>query len=80
MKRAVVVMVCMLILVVYGCGSSSSTSSPQTGHVVGSIIDNMPYKCGDKSGRTGRLGNFTYTPGQDCTFSLGKMNFTVSPI
>ncbi|MCX8027018.1 MAG: hypothetical protein N3A62_04070, partial [Thermodesulfovibrionales bacterium] len=46
----------------------------------GSIIDNMPYKCGDKSGRTGRLGNFTYTPGQDCTFSLGKMNFTVSPI
>lgn len=67
-------------LLLSGCGSDSSTPpSDPTGYLVGSLIENMPYKCGSISGKTGRIGQFSYQAGQSCTFTLGKNSFTVGP-
>lgn len=77
---------CMFIclgtaLLLSGCGSSDSPTSPatKTAYLVGSLIEFMPYRCGSTIGKTGRVGQFSYTEGDSCTFTLGKMSFTVRP-
>lgn len=67
-------------LLLSGCGSDSSTPPANpTGYLVGSLIENMPYTCGSTSGKTGRIGQFSYQAGDSCTFTLGKNSFSVGP-
>ena len=86
MKRvlihALLAVFALTLLVLIGCsGDSSSPPTPitttKTGYLVGSLIENMPYTCGSLSGRTGRIGQFSYHTGQSCTFTLGKNSFSV---
>ena len=77
----IIAIVCLFGLA--GCGDDGDgTPLPppavQTGYLVGKLIDHVPYVCGTRKGRTGRLGQFSYFPDDSCTFSVGKMTFPVS--
>lgn len=67
----------LALLPLAGCSDSGSGSGP-TGYVVGGLVENLPYSCGSLSGRTGRIGQFTYEKGEGCTFTLGGLVLPVS--
>lgn len=74
-------LITVAILGLNGCGSSSSTAPAQnaqtlTGYYVDEIIVGVTYTCSSSTstattGTTGDLGNFSFTAGQSCTFSVG---------
>ncbi len=84
LKYALLSALCFTMLTLVGCAGSSDSSSPpatpvtKTGYIVSNSIEGMPYVCGSVNGKTQRLSQFTYQEGQPCTFSFGRMNFTVS--
>jgi len=71
--------VIIFALVFSGCSGNSSDNDNPTGTAL--FVDNgiyagIPYKCGDIEGMTDRFGALTYREGCDCTFTLGKLEFT----
>lgn len=77
-----VAIVCLFPFLLAGCGGGDDAPSPpptlQTGHLVAKLIDHVPYECGSRKGKTGRLGQFQYMTGDACAFTVGKMRFTVA--
>ena len=68
----------LLALGMAGCGSDSdSTARPivvkEVGYLHSGLLDNVPYRCGAQSGRTGRLGHFIFEVGRPCHFDFGDM-------
>ncbi len=79
-KPLVVTVACFLLVAPIGCGSDSNSKPPstaQTGYIIGGLVENLEYVCGEHRGRTGRLGEFTYQPGRRCTFRLGALELRV---
>jgi len=79
------------ILGLNGCGSSSSSNTPQntqilTGYYVDEIITGVSYNCSSSNststiGTTGNLGNFNFVAGQSCNFSVGGLTVeTTDPL
>jgi hypothetical protein len=64
-----------IVLAIAACSgsSSSTTSTTSTGQVVDSPVAGLKYVCGISSGLTDGTGNFTYTKGDSCTFSVGNV-------
>ncbi len=58
-----------------GVGTTSVASAPQAS--VGLFIDaptaGLSYNCGGTTGLTNASGQFNYTPGSTCTFSVGNV-------
>ncbi len=71
-----------LALTVAACGSDDGSPAPiattQTGYLIGGLIESVPYQCGEHSGRTGRLGDFTFETGEPCDFHLGDLALRAS--
>ena len=65
------------VVLLVGCGSSSSTSSSvvETGkaYYLDSAVAGVNYKCGTQEGITGVNGEFTFEVGQSCTFYIGDV-------
>ena len=68
-----------IVLAIAACsggGSSSTsttTSTTSTGQVIDAPILGLKYVCGASSGLTDGSGNYTYTKGDSCTFSVGNV-------
>jgi hypothetical protein len=56
-----------------GGSGSSTTSTTSTGQVVDAPVVGLKYVCGASSGLTDTAGNYTYTQGDSCTFSIGNV-------
>jgi len=58
-----------------GGGSSTTTtaSTTSTGQVVDAPVMGLKYVCGNSSGLTDGSGNYIYTKGDSCTFSVGNV-------
>lgn len=74
----------VLVFGLVGCGSDDdsgfplTTTSTQTGYLIGGLIEAVPYECGAHKGRTGRLGDFTFDTGKSCDFRLGDLSLRAS--
>ena len=66
------------LLLLAGCSDSGSSGSGPTAYVIGGLVENLPYTCGTRSGRTGRIGQFAYEEDAGCTFTLGGLVLPVS--
>lgn len=71
------------LLVLLGCsgGESSTTSTASatsTGQVIDAPVAGLSYVCGVSSGITDANGSYTFTKGDNCTFSVG--NITVGTL
>ncbi len=56
-----------------GNSTTSTTSTTSTGQVVDSPVMGLKYVCGVSSGLTDGSGNYSYTKGDSCTFSVGNV-------
>ena len=68
----------LLALGMAGCGSDSDSNPrpivvKEVGYLHSGLLDNVPYRCGAQSGRTGRLGHFIFEVGRPCHFDFGDM-------
>jgi len=62
------------VWVLVGCGSSSKQNLPTgTGYYEDGAISGVDYKCGSKTGVTGKKGEFIYEQNKGCQFSLGDV-------
>ncbi|WP_396189465.1 twin-arginine translocation signal domain-containing protein [Flavobacterium sp.] len=62
-----------LPLVGCGDGSSSQTSTSNTGRISSVHVEGLAYSSKSHSGRTGTSGTFNYLPGETITFSVGNV-------
>lgn len=67
----------VILILLNGCGSSSTTESNSTqvgtSAYIDSAVKGVDYSCGSQSGTTDENGTFTYEVGQTCKMSLGSL-------
>ena len=65
-------------LIIAGCGGGGGSSAPTVGQFIDDPVGGLGYSCtgagaATNSGTTNPQGQFNYSPGQSCTFTVGNV-------